>query len=291
MFAVLGPAPVSAGDLIVLHTNDIHGRIEINEEDGQMGLPYIASVIEDYRGRYENVLVLDAGDTIHGRPITNVLRGETAVSIMGEIGYDVMSPGNHDFNFGYTRLLELREEMFPDYISANVFKDGETILDPYTIREVGDYTVAVFGLTPTYTPGVVRAEHVDGIEFRHELETAQYYGRYLREEYNPDLVVALANSSHAGDVVSKVENVDLFVNGRAHRVHPEGEWYGDMLHVKAGRYSEHLGVVKISFGDTLDMTARVLTAADVMEAYEADGNVITRLQEFREEATRIRLGR
>ncbi len=291
VFASVKTLPLSAADMIVLHTNDIHGRVEINEEDGQMGLPYIASVIEDYRSRYENVLVLDAGDTIHGRPITNVLEGETTVSIMSQIGYDVMSPGNHDFNFGYRRILELEQEMTPDYVSANVYEDGETILNPYTIRQVGDYTVAVFGLTPTYTVDVVRAEHIEGLEFRDELETAQYYGSYLREEYDVDLVVALANSSHAEEVVSRTENVDLFVNGRAHRLHPEGEWYGDMLHVKAGKYSEHLGVVEINFGERLDMSARVLSAADVMAAYEFNEDVQARLDEFRSEAARIRLGR
>ena len=291
MFAVVGAVRVSASDLIVLHTNDIHGRLEINEEAGQMGLPFIASVVEDFRSRYENVLVLDAGDTIHGRPITNVLRGETAVSIMGEIGYDVMSPGNHDFNFGYTRLLELEETMIPEYISANVYKDGEPILKPYTLRQVGDYTVAVFGLTPTYTVGVVRAELIAGLEFRDALETAQYYGRYLRDEYDVDLVVALANSSSADEVVRHVENVDLFVNGRAHRLHPEGEWYGDMLHVKAKQYTEYIGIVEINFGDRLDMSARVMSAAEVMAAYEVDDHAQSRLDEFREEASRIRLGR
>ncbi|MFN2364286.1 MAG: metallophosphoesterase, partial [Halarsenatibacteraceae bacterium] len=79
VFAVLSISMVGYGadDLIVLHTNDIHGRIEA--DDGLMGYPYIASVIEDYRENYENVLVLDAGDAIHGRAITNELEGRSAV--------------------------------------------------------------------------------------------------------------------------------------------------------------------------------------------------------------------
>ncbi len=121
-------------DLLILHTNDIHGRIEIG--DGMLGMPYLRALVEYYREQYENVIVMDAGDTIHGRPITDRLEGESAVISMNLVGYDFMVPGNHDFNYGYDRLLELEEMMEFHLVAANVFKDGELLFDPYVVKEV-----------------------------------------------------------------------------------------------------------------------------------------------------------
>ena len=290
VFLVLGVySSAVARDLIILHTNDIHGRIEIDEEQGQMGFPYIASVVEDYRNNYDNVLVLDAGDTIHGQSLTNVFKGESSIKVMNKIGYDVMSPGNHDFNFGYTRLLELEEIMEFDYISTNVVKDGEPILRPYTIKEVGDYKIGVFGITPTYTVGVVRPEHIEGIEFLDMVETAQHYVDIMRENYDLDIIIGLANSSGA-DVAYALEGIDLFVDGHGHDLYPEGEWRDDVLHVMANEYTKYIGIVEIDFAEELQMTASVMSAEEVMNNYDYNIEIQDMLDDFRGRATEILLG-
>ena len=290
VFLILGAiSSAAASDLIILHTNDIHGRIEIDEEAGQMGFPYIASVVNDYRENHDNVLVLDAGDTIHGQSLTNVFEGESAIKAMNEIGYDVMSPGNHDFNFGYTRLLELEEIMEFDYISTNVVKDGEPILRPYTIKEVGDYKIGIFGITPTYTVGVVRAEHIEGIEFLDMAETAQYYVDKMHEDYDLDLIIGLANSSGA-EVAYQLEGIDLFVDGHGHDLYPEGKWRDDVLHVMANEYSRYIGIVQIEFAEELKMTASVMSAEEVMNNYDYNEDIKNLLDDFRGKATEILLG-
>jgi len=160
-----------SNELIILHTNDIHGRIE--EDNNRIGMAKTASLIEEYRNFYDNVLVLDAGDTIHGMTIVNELEGLSAVETMNIAGYDIMVPGNHDFNFGYQRLLELEEMMEFELISANIYKDGELLFKPYTIKEFNDFTVGVFGLTTPYTEKAANPRYVRGLEFTNMAQEAK----------------------------------------------------------------------------------------------------------------------
>ena len=122
-------------DLVILHTNDMHARIEPNVDNEILGMPYIAALVRHYRAMYPHVLVIDAGDTLHGRPISDRLHGESTVKAMNLAGYDFMVPGNHDFNFGYDRLLELQEMMDFTLLGANVYKDGERLFRDYAVVE------------------------------------------------------------------------------------------------------------------------------------------------------------
>ncbi len=288
--AAVAVATATTVDLVILHTNDIHGRIEVDE--GIMGLPYISSLIEYYRGQYEHVLVLDAGDALHGRPITDRLEGESAVMGMNAAGYDVMVAGNHDFNFGYQRLLELDAEMMEfQLLSANVYKDDELLLTPYIVQEVGDYTVGIFGLTTDSIS--THPDHIAGLEFRSAEAAAREYTAILREEHNVDLVIAL---SHVGLRVSEaiaadVEGIDLFVDGHSHSLLLEGKWVGDTLIVQAHEYTKYLGKVEIDLsGEKPAMQATLISAETARELVEPDEELVELLQEFRDEIIRRLFG-
>ncbi|MFO8034596.1 MAG: bifunctional UDP-sugar hydrolase/5'-nucleotidase [Candidatus Bipolaricaulota bacterium] len=279
-------------DLVILHTNDIHGRIEI--EDGQLGLPYVGALVDYYQAEYEHVLVLDAGDAIHGKPVTNTLEGESAVMAMNAAGYDVMVSGNHDFNFGYDRLLELKEEYMEfDLVAGNVFKEGELLFDPYVIKDFGVYKVGIFGLATPDTCVTTHPHNIEGIEFGAMVETADEYITVLREEYNVDLVVALG---HVGigasrEVAAAVEGIDLFVDAHSHSRLPEGEWEGDTLIVQAHEYTKYLGVVEVDLsGDVPAMQASLISAQVGRDLVEPDEQIIEMLEQFREEMYRIMLG-
>jgi len=112
--------------LVILHTNDIHGRILEGAYDG-MGFDRISSVVNKFRTEYENVLLLDAGDTIHGLPISNINQGADVVAIMNAIGYEAMTAGNHDFNYGSERLVELDKiSKFPILAAMFLMKTEKT---------------------------------------------------------------------------------------------------------------------------------------------------------------------
>jgi len=304
-------ATLGAGhELVVLHTNDLHGRIEIDE--GRLGMPYIAALIDHFRAEYEHVLVMDAGDTIHGRPITDQLEGESTAVSMSVAGYDVMVPGNHDFNFGYDRLLELEEAYIEfDLVAVNVFKDEELLFDPYVIKEAGDYTIGIFGLATPDAYVTTHPRNIEGIDFgegidpdmdRNEkidaaldyaVQAAQRYADVLRNEYEVDLVVALG---HIGISVSRriaeeVEGIDLFVDGHSHTRLPEGEWVHDTLIVQAHEYGNYMGKVVIDLsGERPVMEARLISAEEAKEIVEPDETLVELLEEFRAEVIRRLLG-
>ncbi len=134
-------------DIVILHTNDAHCGYEAYDK--------VAALAKDAD------LLVDAGDAIQGGVIGTLSKGEYIVDIMNKVGYDVAIPGNHEFDYGMDRFLELAKDYaeYP-YISANfVDQNGEPVFDAYQIFDVNGTKVAFVGLstpetftksTPTY---------------------------------------------------------------------------------------------------------------------------------------------
>ncbi|TVR93944.1 MAG: bifunctional metallophosphatase/5'-nucleotidase [Spirochaetaceae bacterium] len=279
-------------DIVILHSNDIHGRIET--DDGVLGMPYISALIRQHRAEHEHVLVLDAGDTIHGRPVANQLEGHSVVATMNAAGYDFMVPGNHDFNFGYQRLLELEEEMEFQLLAANVYKDGELLFAPYAIHEVGPYRVGIFGLATPDTYQTTHPRNIEGIEFASMIEAAEHYVTILQQQ-NVDLIIALG---HVGfgrnypstDVADAVDGIHLFVDGHSHTLLPEGRYHNNTLFVQAHEYGKYLGRVEVFLsGDRPEFSASLIPAAGVTDI-EPDMEITEMLEDFRAEVRRQILG-
>ena len=89
------PGPVS---ITILHTTDMHSRA--TEGKAELGCSRIATLVSDCRAANPNTLVIDAGDAFHGLPFANLERGASIVKLMNAAGYDYMTTGNHDYNYG-----------------------------------------------------------------------------------------------------------------------------------------------------------------------------------------------
>ena len=85
-------AEAAGKEIIILHTNDVHSRV-----DDKLGYGGVKTVKDQLEKEGNTVFLLDAGDTLHGLPIANLSKGENIVEIMNSVGYDAMTPGNHDF--------------------------------------------------------------------------------------------------------------------------------------------------------------------------------------------------
>ena len=148
--SIVSLAETDTVKITIVHTNDTHTRVE--SSSSVIGFSKIATYVKMLKEQNPNVLLLDAGDTLHGQTIATLSRGMTMVDILNATGYDAMAPGNHDFNYGQNRLNYLRTLLNFPVISANVYKyDGELLLPPYVIREVEGVKVGIFGLTTTST--------------------------------------------------------------------------------------------------------------------------------------------
>lgn len=142
----------------ILYTNDVHTYID--KKSPELTYAGIAALKQSYVDAGQNVLLVDAGDHIQGTAYGSMDDGETIIKLMSEAGYDLATPGNHEFDYGMDQFNKLVEKADFDYISCNfVDKDGNPVLKPYVIKEADGVKIAFVGIstpktittsTPTY---------------------------------------------------------------------------------------------------------------------------------------------
>lgn len=277
--------------LTIIHTNDTHARAV--EGEG-IGFAKISAVVRETRKENPNVLVLDAGDTLHGQAIATLSRGESIIRLMNEIGYAAMAPGNHDFNYGYKRLAELAEMADFPILAANARKeDGSSLLDPYTIIEIAGLKVGIIGLATPDTIFKTHPDNIKGLSFTDPIEAAQQAVEALKDK--TDIIIALA---HLGmdrsstvtsiDVAEAVDGIDLIVDGHSHTVLEQGYKAGNTLIVSTGEYGGNLGVVDIYFreGEITDIEARLIGMEMTADTPEDDA-IANLLDSIENEQTEI----
>ena len=150
------PAPAPAeetaylgldNDIVILYTNDVHCGVDDN-----LGYAGLATVKNALEAQGKHVVLVDNGDAVQGDTIGTLSNGEYIIDIMNEIGYDVATPGNHEFDYGMDQFLALTEQANFPYVSANfVDNDGNTVLDPYVIKDVAGVKIAFVGISTPKT--------------------------------------------------------------------------------------------------------------------------------------------
>jgi 5'-nucleotidase len=280
-------------NITIVHTNDTHGRVEEGKYAG-MGFAKIATKIKELREANENVLVLDAGDTLHGQIIAQLSEGESIIKIMNAMGYDAMVPGNHDFNYGQERLLELSEMADFPIISANILKeDGSKLLTPYIIKELDGVKIGIFGLSTPETTYKTHPNNVEGLTFNNPVETAKEMVAELEDK--TDIIIALSHlgldqsSEYTSEkIANEVEGIDLIVDGHSHTSLSEGKLIGNTLIVQTGEYDKNLGIVNIKYtnGQITEMTASLFTKEEAAELSE-DEELLAVVSEVKAENEKI----
>ena len=139
-------APALQKDLVILYTSDAHCGID--QGWGYAGL----YAVKESLSQDNYVLLVDDGDAIQGEPIGTMTKGEAIIDIMNAVGYDVAIPGNHEYDYGMERFLELTQKANFPYISANFNKDGELVFAPYVIKEFDGVKIGFVGVTTPTTP-------------------------------------------------------------------------------------------------------------------------------------------
>lgn len=234
------------GDVVFLHTNDSHSRVE-----DYMGFAAVAALREYYEEQGATVFLVDAGDTLHGLPFATVEQGSSIVEVMNLTGYDVMTPGNHDFNYGSDRLLELREQMQFELVSANVFNeaDGSYFITPYTVIERDGETYGFFGLSTPETAYKTSPENVEGLSFADPAQAAQDMVDYLSGR-GVEHIIAVSHLGTDGasgvtseSVAKQVDGIDLVIDGHSHTAYENGYMVNGTMIVSTGEYIQNIGVV------------------------------------------------
>ena len=268
MAAVLGlclslPMPVFASvqkdgvHITILHTNDIHARVQSTDDEGKtIGMDWLAGAIWAQKGADEDTLALDAGDTFHGLTLINLSRGSNVAMLMNLSGFDAMTPGNHDFNFGSQRLIELARILNFPVLSANLMDKDKTqyIFRPYKSYDFNGVKVAVIGLSTPEIAYKTNPFNVKDVAFTDPIAAAQELMPKLRASH--DVVIGLM---HMGldkssvvtteQLVKAVPGFDVIIDGHSHTTLTKGMKVGNTLICQTGRYGHALGKVELVVKD------------------------------------------
>ena len=269
----LAPTPILARvyHLTVLHTNDHQGhfaKFDPYPVRDVGGLAAQSTLVNIARAEVENfggyTLLLSAGDVNTGVPESDMLHAEPDFKIMNLLGYHAMVLGNHEFDKPREVLMKQKGWAEFPFLSANVVKKdtGETLVDPYVIKEFDGLRVAIFGLTTEETPILVLPGNVEDLEFKSPITTGREIVRKLRDE--ADVVIALTHLGFyeesgaickaAGDfrLARAVPGIDVIVGGHSHTEVRNPKVIGNTLIVQAGEWSKYVGRLDLTIDSDAD---------------------------------------
>lgn len=258
-----------SGKLVIIHTNDTHGA-DVAIEGKSLGTAGIAQLVNDYEAAGADVLLISAGDAAQGDPLVNLSKGLTAIEFMNLAGYDLMVPGNHEFDFGYDNLLKLKEKADFSILSANILDkvNGKTVFDDSIIFETKIGKVGFFGLTTPETMTKANPNNVNSLNFlagEAMYDSAQEQVDQLVKD-GAEYIICVAHlgtdesskPNRSVDLVENVEGIDVLIDGHSHSVLDGDE--GDTTIVSsAGTKLSHAGVVII---DNESVEARLISAEE-----------------------------
>ena len=224
-------------DIIILHTNDIHCRVE--EFIGYSGLELYKKQLLN---KYKNIIIVDAGDHIQGDPFCYLSNGQNVIDIMNKIGYDVATLGDHEFDYGIPQLKEWEKQLNCGYISANFcFRENKTNIFPaYKIIEKGGKKIAFIGvstpysLTRTNLNTIVDNKGQSIYYFLTDVNNQELYERIqgyidkLRNEEKADYVIILSHLGFDMDIseenssinlLQNLKNVSALIDGHSHLIY------------------------------------------------------------------------
>ena len=135
-------------DAVILHTNDVHCGIAQN-----IHIAAVTQYKHDLQKENPAVILVDAGDALQGEPLGSLTRGAAVVRIMNGAGYDFVIPGNHEFDFGMDRFLELAPQMACGYYSCNFIdkRTNDPVLPTHKNITLDGKKIALIGVTTPET--------------------------------------------------------------------------------------------------------------------------------------------
>ncbi|MBW7651783.1 5'-nucleotidase C-terminal domain-containing protein [Anoxybacillus sp. ST4] len=230
-----------------IHTNDTHGRIIANAQNGEMGFAKIAKIAQEMRQKNKQTLLVDLGDTFHGTTYVNLNSGQAVVELMNAMKYDAMVPGNHDFNYGQDRLLELKQAAQFPIVSGNIYKNGQPFLPAYTIKQVGNKKVALVGVTATDTAVKTNPAGIVGITFADEETTLKRLVNELKGKVDHIVVLSHAGLQTDENIANNVAGVDVILGGHSHDTIEAPKKFKYAYVAQAFEYGKALGQTNLLF--------------------------------------------
>ena len=238
------------GKTVILHSNDVHGALA--------GYAYMPALKAQFEAAGAEVYMVDAGDFSQGTVYVSSSLGASAVTMMNAAGYDIVTLGNHEFDFGYQQLKQNLSSAKFSVICANVYLDetGETIYEPTKMIETkSGLKLGFFGMETPETATKVNPALITEISFStfDDLYASAQLAVDSLKEQEADLVIGIchlgvdaesaANGYRSIDLYEKVPGIDFIIDGHSHTVMTSGE-NGEPIQSTGTKFA-NIGVVVI----------------------------------------------
>lgn len=244
---------ITDGDIVILYDNDVHGRM--------YGYPKMAALKDEMLRTTPNVLLVSMGDFSQGGPLCSISHGEYAVSVMNRVGYDYVTLGNHEFDYGLDQLDKLTSSLTARTLVCNYtdLRTNSNVYAPFAIRKLGGKSIGFIGVVAPLTKNSDSPQSfidADGNDI-YSFGRPDFYGVIQRtvdevRRHGADMVILLG---HLGDnpffietseeAIQLTNGIDVVLDGHAHSViegrHLNNKDGQDVLLSSTGSHFQNIG--------------------------------------------------
>jgi 2',3'-cyclic-nucleotide 2'-phosphodiesterase (5'-nucleotidase family) len=226
-------------EIIILHTNDIHGNID--------NMPRLAYMVDSIRKIHKTVYLFNAGDIFTGNPYVDMYKekGLPIIDLMNDAAYDLTALGNHEFDYSQeTLVLRMKQAKFP-FICSNIFNDGGILPKPkeyFQIKTKNGLVIKIFSLLDNSANGLPQSHptNLKGLRFENGLEIANKYNKLKK---GTNVFIALTHLGIEGDekLAAQMPMLDLIIGAHSHTTLDTGRVINGVLIAQAGARARFLG--------------------------------------------------
>ncbi len=279
-------AELELQELKILAFTDLHGQIEAGARLATIMKPYLEADPDK-----ERLLITDSGDLLQGSFEASLTRGEAGACLAELLKIDYWVPGNHDWEFGVQRLIDLSNQMPGKMLRGNLKLQGSSAQNYYIVNK-GDLKVAVIGLS-CENFDTLELFPVDGVSGRslasyesHQEALARIMTEIRALAEAPEIIVLLmhrgrwsaANDNSLRNLLKPYSEIDLIIGGHSHEL-VEGSRIGSGWFVQSGRHGNALTVIDVLYDKKRDKVVQISSQQYKADEYEPDSEFLLAAQE------------
>nr|WP_279512524.1 5'-nucleotidase C-terminal domain-containing protein [Macrococcus goetzii] len=272
-------APDGPNTVKILHTNDIHGRLDA--EDGRViGMAKVKTI----KDKEQPTLMFDSGDAFQGLPLSNFSKGADMAKAMNAVGYDAMTVGNHEFDFGFDTAMNYKKLLNFPILSSNVYKDGKSVYAPSAIIEKNGKKYGVIGVTTPETATKTHPNNIIGVSFLDPVASVTAEMKKLQGKVDAFIILShlgidtTTKEAWRGDnLATKIagnkdfkNNAIVILDGHSHSVIENGELKNTVMLAQTGTALANIGKVTFDLQNKIatNMKASMIKEADTKEVIQ-----------------------
>lgn len=268
--------PAGPNSVKILHTNDMHGRLDA--EDGRViGMAKVKTI----KDKEQPTLMFDSGDAFQGLPLSNFSKGADMAKAMNAVGYDAMTVGNHEFDFGFETAMNYKKLLNFPILSSNVYKDGKSVYAPSAIIEKNGKKYGVIGVTTPETATKTHPNNIIGVSFLDPVASVTAEMKKLQGKVDAFIILShlgidtTTKEAWRGDnLANKIagnkdfkNNAIVILDGHSHSVIENGELKNTVMLAQTGTALANIGKVTFDLQDKVasNMKASMIKESDTKE--------------------------